>query len=71
MEKIRPAIIKSFTEDDKIIVQKLTTKKKWCTKEFHHPKLKRKTYISTEVVKINDYDLIRYIGNITQGKRVI
>lgn len=68
MEKIRPAIIRSFEDDDTVVVQKLTTKKKWNTKKFEHPKMKKDTYISKELVKIKDYNLVRYIGNLKQGK---
>lgn len=70
MEKIRPAIIKGFEDDDIVIVQKLTTKKKWDTPKFDHPKLKKDTYLSKEIIKIKDYNLIRYIGNLSQRKRV-
>lgn len=70
MEKIRPAIIKGFEDDDIVIVQKLTTKKKWNTPKFDHPKLKKDTYLSREIIKIKDYNLIRYIGNLSQRKRV-
>ena len=70
MEKTRPAIIKGFEDDDIAIVQKLTTKKKWDTPKFDHPKLKKDTYLSREIIKINDYNLIRYIGNLSQRKRV-
>lgn len=70
MEKIRPAIIKGFEDDDIVIVQKLTTKKKWDTPKFDHPKLKKDTYLSREIIKIKDYNLIRYIGNLSQRKRV-
>lgn len=72
MEKIRPAIIKSINEEEEtIIVQKLTTKKHKNNKIFLHPKMKKTTYISREVVKIHEYNLVRYIGNLSQGKRVI
>ena len=64
MEKVRPGIIVSFIDDDKIKVRKLTTRKKKCNKPFMHPKLKKKTYISPEVMIIHDYDLVRYIGKI-------
>ena len=70
MEKIRPAIIKGFEDDDIVIVQKLTTKKKRDTPKFDHPKLKKDTYLSREIIKIKDYNLIRYIGNLSQRKRV-
>ena len=70
MEKIRPAIIKGFEDDDIVIVQKLTTKKKWDTPKFDHPKIKKDTYLSREIIKIKDYNLIRYIGNLSQRKRV-
>ncbi len=40
MEKTRPAIIKGFEDDDIVIVQKLTTKKKWDTPKF--PQASRK-----------------------------
>lgn len=63
MEKVRPAIIKDFDEEDNIVVQKLTSKKKK-NKEFNHPKMKRKTYLSSETASISDYNLIRYIGRI-------
>lgn len=64
MEKIRPAIITDFDGEDRVIVQKLTTKKKKNNKEFNHPKMKRKTYISSEKTSISDYNLIRYIGRV-------
>ncbi len=62
MEKVRPGIIVGFDGEDKVIVQKLTTRKKKCNKEFIHPKLKKKTYLSPEKISISDYNLIRYIG---------
>lgn len=62
MEKIRPGIIIGFKNNDEVIIQKLTTKKKKYNKEFVHPKLKRKTYLSPEKMSIQDYNLIRYIG---------
>lgn len=62
MEKVRPGIIVGFNGDDEVIVQKLTTRKKKYNKEFVHPKLKRKTYLSPEKMSIQDYNLIRYIG---------
>lgn len=62
MEKTRPGIIVDFDGDDRVIVQKLTTKKKRNNKEFVHPKMKRKTYLSNEKMSISDYNLIRYIG---------
>lgn len=72
MEKVRPAIIKSINEDEETLrVQKLTTKKHHFNKAFVHPKMKRKTYLSNEIVEIHDYDLVRYIGNLSQRKRVI
>lgn len=72
MEKVRPAIIKSINEETETLkVQKLTTKKHKNNKVFLHPKMKKKTYISTETVEIHEYNLVRYIGNMTQGKRVI
>jgi len=63
MSKPRPGIIIDFDEDN-VIVQKLTTKKKRGNKEFIHPKLKRKTYISQEKSIVPDYRLIRYIGKV-------
>ena len=42
MSKPRPGIIVDF-DDDNVIVQKLTTRKKKGNKEFVHPKLKKKT----------------------------
>ena len=72
MEKIRPAIIKSINEEEEtVVVQKLTTKKHKNNKLFLHPKMKKQTYISRETVTIHEYNLERYIGNMTQGKRVI
>lgn len=73
MEKIRPAIIKGFKEeDDTISVQKITTKCKKGFKKIEHPKLSktRVSYISTDIVEIKEYRLLRYIGNLSQGKRV-
>lgn len=64
MEKVRPAIIVDFDEADNIVVQKLTTKRKKCNKEFNHPKMKKKTYLSYEKTTISDYHLIRYLGRI-------
>ena len=46
MEKVRPAIITDFDGEDRVIVQKLTTKKKKNNKEFNNPKMKRKTYLA-------------------------
>ena len=62
MEKVRPGIIVDFDGDDRVVVQKLTTKRKRNNKEFVHPKMKRKTYLSNEKMSISDYNLIRYIG---------
>lgn len=62
MEKVRPGIIIDFDGDDRVVVQKLTTKRKRNNKEFVHPKTKRKTYLSNEKMSISDYNLIRYIG---------
>lgn len=62
MEKVRPGIIVDFDGEDKVVVQKLTTKKKKNNKEFVHPKMKRKTYLSEETMSISDYNLVRYIG---------
>ena len=62
MEKVRPGIITAFDGDDKVIVQKLTTRRKRYNKEFKHPKLKKKTYLSPEKMSVYDYNLIRYIG---------
>ena len=68
MEKVRPGIIVGFDGDDKVIVQKLTTKKKRNNKEFVHPKMKRKTYLSKEKMSISDYNLVRYIGRTKIGE---
>lgn len=62
MEKIRPGIIVGFKGNDEIVIQKLTTKKRKYNKEFVHPKLKKKTYLSSERICIKDYNLVRYIG---------
>lgn len=62
MEKVRPGIIVDFDGEDKVVVQKLTTRRKKGNKEFIHPKMKRKTYLSPEKLSIADYNLIRYIG---------
>ena len=62
MEKTRPGIIVDFDGDDRVIVQKLTTKRKRYNKEFNHPKMKKKTYLSQEKTTISDYHLIRYLG---------
>lgn len=62
MKKVRPGIIVDFDGEDKVVVQKLTTKKKKNNKEFVHPKMKRKTYLSEETMSISDYNLVRYIG---------
>lgn len=66
MEKVRPAIIRAFDGDDKTVVQKLTTKCKKGCKEFRHPKLNRKSYLSKDIVSISDYNLIRRIGRIEE-----
>lgn len=72
MEKVRPAIIKSINEEEEtLVVQKLTTKYHKGNKYFEHPKMKKTTFISRETVKIHEYNLIRYIGNMSQRKRVI
>lgn len=70
MEKVRPAVIIDFDGEDRVIVQKLTTKKKKNNKEFNHPKMKRKTYISSEKMSISDYNLIRYIGKANRSVKV-
>lgn len=69
MTKIRPAIILKFLDDDRMLVQKLTTRKRKGNKEFIHPKLKRKTYLSYEKAVVYDYSLIRYIGRV-ENRRV-
>ena len=72
MQKIRPAIIKNINEEEDVItVQKLTTKYHNGNRLFNHPKMKKKTYISSEITTISEYNLIRYIGNIKEKKRVI
>lgn len=72
MEKIRPAIIKNINEEkDLITIQKLSTKYHKGSKIIQHPKLKKKTYISKEIITTNDYNLIRYIGTTINRKRVI
>ena len=67
MEKVRPAIVLDFI-DDKILVQKLTTRKRSYNKEYIHPKLKKKTYLSTETLILPEYNFVRYIGNSKNGK---
>lgn len=63
MKKIRPAIIRQVDEDSNmIIVQKLTTKYHKGNREFRNSKMKKKTFVSKETVKIHEYNLIRYIG---------
>ncbi len=62
MEKVRPGIIVDFDGEDNVVVQKLTTRRKKGNKEFIHPKMKKKTYLSPEKLSIADYNLIRYIG---------
>lgn len=70
MEKIRPALIKRIDDETNVvIVQKMTTKKHFNNRKFEHPKLKKTTFLSTETVKINEYNLIRYIGNMTQVRK--
>lgn len=68
MEKVRPAIITDFVDDDHLIVQKLTTKRKKFFKEFKHPKMKKTTYLSYDKITISDYNLIRYIGKSQIGR---
>lgn len=65
MEKVRPAIVIEDNEDS-FLVQKLTTKKR-NNKEFIHPKLKKKTYLSNERILLPEYNFIRYIGNVKNG----
>lgn len=63
MKKIRPAIIRQVDEENNmVIVQKLTTKYHKGNREFRNNKMKKKTFVSKETVKINEYNLIRYIG---------
>lgn len=64
MEKVRPGIIVDFDGEDNVVVQKLTTRRKKGNKEFIHPKMKKKTYLSPEKLSIADYNLIRYIGRV-------
>ena len=64
MEKVRPGIIVDFDGEDRVIVQKLTTRCKRGNKLFTHPKLKKKTYLSPERISIADYNLVRYIGRV-------
>ena len=72
MEKIRPAIIKSINEEEEtLLVQKLTTKYHKGNRLFQHPKMKKATYLSRETMEIHEYNLVRYIGNMSQRKRVI
>lgn len=68
MEKVRPGIIVGFDGEDKVIVQKLTTRWRKGSKEFVHPKMKRKTYLSREKMSISEYNLIRYIGKDNNRK---
>lgn len=68
MEKVRPGIIVDFDGDDRVVVQKLTTRRKKGNKEFKHPKMKRKTYLSPERLSISDYNLVRYIGRAQIGE---
>ena len=68
MEKVRPGIIIDFKDDFKVVVQKLTTKKKKGNKLFTHPKLKKVTYLSTDKEVIYEDSLIRYIGNNNNRK---
>lgn len=69
MEKIRPAVIKGIIDDERILVQKLSTKKHKGSVSFKHPKMKRPTFLSNERVVIKDYNLVRYVGNLTQVKK--
>lgn len=66
MEKVRPAIIRAFEDDDKTVVQKLTTRCKKGNKVFNHPKLNKKSYLSKDIVTVSDYNLIRKIGRIEE-----
>jgi len=68
MKKVRPGVIVDFDGEDNVIIQKLTTRKKRGNKEFIHPKMKKKTYLSPEKMSIPDYNLIRYIGRINIGE---
>ncbi len=64
MEKTRPGIIVGFLDDDKVLVQKITTKGRGGkNKLIDHPKLRKGSYLSYEKTAIPDYDLLRYIGN--------
>jgi hypothetical protein len=49
----------------------VTTKYHKGNRSFEHPKMKKRTFISRETTQIHEYNLIRYIGNLSQGKRVI
>lgn len=66
-EKIRPGIVVGFGKDDEVVVRKITTKSKKGSKPFNHPKLKRTSFLSTERMRMRDYNLIRYIGKTNIG----
>ena len=65
MKKVRPALIRQVFEET-VLVQKLTTKKKK-NKEFSFNKLKKKTYLSSELKHLPYYKLFKYIGTIEKG----
>lgn len=65
MGKIRPAIIRGINyNDNKIVVQKITTKRYKNQAKIDLPFLKRKSYLSKDITKIEDYKLVRFLGKI-------
>lgn len=71
MEKIRPAIIQGFNNDnDTIIVKKLTSKYHPGCKKFDNLKMNKTTFISKEKpIEIEEYKLIRYLGNLANERK--
>lgn len=66
-EKTRPGIIVGFGEGDEVYVRKITTKNKKGNRPFLHPKLKKQSFLTKEVLKMRDYNLIRFIGKTEIG----
>jgi len=63
MVKVRPAIVLDYNEDtDKVKMRRLTTQKKKGYKPFINDKMKKRTYITRDIMDIPYYNLIRYIG---------
>lgn len=63
MYKIRPALILDFDFDnEEIIVQKITSKKWKYNKKLELDFLKGNSYLTNEIARIKDYNVLRKLG---------